>query len=80
MAEDLLHITQILLRKVPGGLAMSVTVMGTIWLQYWNHRGIGDHDDALTATMLNQSTTLPLLQGSYVHQVHWEFLFLPALC
>ena len=30
VAEDLLHITQILLRKVPGGLAMSVTVMGTI--------------------------------------------------
>lgn len=30
IAEDLLHITQILLRKVPGGLAMSVTVMGTI--------------------------------------------------
>ena len=30
IAEDLLYITQILLRKVPGGLAMSVTVMGTI--------------------------------------------------
>ena len=30
VAEDLLHTTQILLRKVPGGLAMSVTVMGTI--------------------------------------------------
>ena len=33
VAEDLLHITQILLRKVPGGLAMSVTVMGPSWLQ-----------------------------------------------
>ena len=30
IANDLLHTTQILLRRVPGGLAMSVTVMGTI--------------------------------------------------
>ncbi|MEE2716066.1 MAG: TRAP transporter large permease subunit [SAR324 cluster bacterium] len=30
VAEDLLHTTQVLLRRVPGGLAMSVTVMGTI--------------------------------------------------
>ncbi|MEM1047133.1 MAG: TRAP transporter large permease subunit [Pseudomonadota bacterium] len=30
VAEDLLHILQVLLRKVPGGLALSVTVMGTI--------------------------------------------------
>ncbi|MEM0944652.1 MAG: TRAP transporter large permease subunit [Pseudomonadota bacterium] len=30
VAADLLHILQIMLRKVPGGLALSVTVMGTI--------------------------------------------------
>ena len=30
IANDLLKTTQILLRKVPGGLAMSVTVMGTV--------------------------------------------------
>lgn len=30
VAEDLLHILQIMLRRVPGGLALSVTVMGTI--------------------------------------------------
>ncbi|MGH1358760.1 MAG: TRAP transporter large permease [Burkholderiaceae bacterium] len=30
VAEDLLHILQILLKRVPGGLALSVTVMGTI--------------------------------------------------
>jgi TRAP-type mannitol/chloroaromatic compound transport system permease large subunit len=30
VAEDLLNILQILLRRVPGGLALSVTVMGTI--------------------------------------------------
>ena len=30
IANDLLRTTQILLRKVPGGLAMSVTVMGTV--------------------------------------------------
>ena len=30
VAEDLLHILQILLRRIPGGLALSVTVMGTI--------------------------------------------------
>ena len=29
-AEDLLHCLQVLLRRVPGGLALSVTVMGTI--------------------------------------------------
>lgn len=30
VAEDLLHCLQVLLRRVPGGLAMSVTLMGTI--------------------------------------------------
>ena len=30
IANDLLYTTQVLLRRVPGGLAMSVTVMGTI--------------------------------------------------
>jgi TRAP-type mannitol/chloroaromatic compound transport system permease large subunit len=30
VAEDLLHILQVMLRRVPGGLALSVTVMGTI--------------------------------------------------
>lgn len=30
VAEDLLHILQIMLRRIPGGLALSVTLMGTI--------------------------------------------------
>ncbi|MEM7044653.1 MAG: TRAP transporter large permease subunit [Pseudomonadota bacterium] len=30
VASDLLHILQVVLRRVPGGLALSVTVMGTI--------------------------------------------------
>ncbi|MEZ5650277.1 MAG: TRAP transporter large permease subunit [Burkholderiaceae bacterium] len=30
VAEDLLHILQVMLRRVPGGLALAVTVMGTI--------------------------------------------------
>ena len=30
VAADLLHILQVMLKRVPGGLAMSVTVMGTI--------------------------------------------------
>lgn len=30
VASDLLHCLQVLLRRVPGGLAMSVTIMGTI--------------------------------------------------
>ncbi|NQW08820.1 MAG: TRAP transporter large permease subunit [Alphaproteobacteria bacterium] len=30
VAEDLLHILQVMLRRVPGALALSVTVMGTI--------------------------------------------------
>ncbi len=30
VAADLLHVLQVLLRRVPGGLALSVTVMGTI--------------------------------------------------
>ena len=30
VAYDLLHILQIMLKRVPGGLALSVTVMGTI--------------------------------------------------
>jgi len=30
VAENLLHILQVMLRRIPGGLALSVTVMGTI--------------------------------------------------
>jgi tripartite ATP-independent transporter DctM subunit len=30
VAEDLLHILQVMLRRIPGGLALSVTLMGTI--------------------------------------------------
>mgnify|MGYP001365737276 FL=1 len=30
VADDLLHCLQVLLRRIPGGLAMSVTIMGTI--------------------------------------------------
>ena len=30
VANDLLHCLQVLLKKVPGGLALSVTIMGTI--------------------------------------------------
>ncbi|CAN0502463.1 unnamed protein product [Phaeothamnion confervicola] len=30
VANDLLHCLQVLLRRVPGGLAISVTLMGTI--------------------------------------------------
>jgi TRAP-type mannitol/chloroaromatic compound transport system permease large subunit len=30
VAEDLLHILQVMLKRVPGGLALAVTVMGTI--------------------------------------------------
>ena len=30
VANDLLHTLQVLMRRVPGGLALSVTLMGTI--------------------------------------------------
>ena len=30
VAADLLHILQVMLKRIPGGLALSVTVMGTI--------------------------------------------------
>ncbi len=30
VAEDLLHALQVLLRRIPGGLALSVTLMGTV--------------------------------------------------
>ena len=65
VAEDLLHITQILLRKVPGGLAMSVTVMGTILAAMTGI--IGASVTMMTAlalpTMLNQKYYPSLATG-----------------
>ena len=65
LAEDLLHITQILLRKVPGGLAMSVTVMGTILAAMTGI--IGASVTMMTAlalpTMLNQKYYPSLATG-----------------
>ena len=65
VAEDLLHITQILLQKVPGGLAMSVTVMGTILAAMTGI--IGASVTMMTAlalpTMLNQKYYPSLATG-----------------
>ena len=75
VAEDLLHITQILLRKVPGGLAMSVTVMGTILAAMTGI--IGASVTMMTAlalpTMLNQKY-YPSLALRTVHPRYIERL------
>ena len=46
IAQDLLYCCQVLLRRVPGALALSVTVMGTILAAMTgHHRRLGDDDD-----------------------------------
>ena len=46
VANDMLYVCQVLLRRVPGALALAVTVMGTILAAHdRNHRRLGDHAD-----------------------------------
>ncbi|MGF1592612.1 MAG: TRAP transporter large permease subunit [Kiloniellaceae bacterium] len=66
VANDLLHCLQVLLRRVPGGLALSVTIMGTIMAATTGIIGASVVMMTLLAlpVMVQRSYNLPLATGT----------------
>ena len=66
VASDLLHCLQVLLRRVPGGLAMAVTLMGTIMAATTGIIGASVVMMTLLAlpVMLNRDYNIPLATGT----------------
>jgi len=66
VAKDLLHALQVLLRRVPGGLALSVTLMGTIMAATTGIIGASVVMMTLLAlpVMLDRNYSLPLATGT----------------
>jgi len=66
VAEDLLHTLQILLRRMPGGLALSVTIMGTILAATTGIIGASVVLMTLMAlpVMVNRGYSIPLATGT----------------
>ncbi len=66
VASDLLHTLQVLLRRVPGGLALSVTLMGTIMAATTGIIGASVVMMTLLAlpVMLNRGYNIPLATGT----------------
>lgn len=66
VASDLLHCLQVLLRRVPGGLALSVTLMGTIMAATTGIIGASVVMMTLLAlpVMLRQNYNIPLATGT----------------
>jgi len=81
VAEDLLHILQVLLRKVPGGLALSVTVMGTIMAATTGIIGASVVMMTLLAlpTMLSQRYSTPLATGTLAASATLGILIPPSI-
>jgi len=81
VAEDLLHILQVMLRKVPGGLALSVTVMGTIMAATTGIIGASVVMMTLMAlpTMLSQRYATPLATGTLAASATLGILIPPSI-
>ncbi len=81
VAEDLLHILQVMLRKVPGGLALSVTVMGTIMAATTGIIGASVVMMTLMAlpTMLQQRYATPLATGTLAASATLGILIPPSI-
>lgn len=81
VAEDLLHILQIMLRKVPGGLALSVTVMGTIMAATTGIIGASVVMMTLLAlpTMLNRGYNASLATGTIASSATLGILIPPSI-
>ncbi|MEM7776910.1 MAG: TRAP transporter large permease subunit [Pseudomonadota bacterium] len=81
VAEDLLHILQVLLRRVPGGLALSVTVMGTIMAATTGIIGASVVMMTLMAlpTMLAQRYSTPLATGTLAASATLGILIPPSI-
>lgn len=81
VAEDLLHILQVMLRRVPGGLALSVTVMGTIMAATTGIIGASVVMMTLMAlpTMLAQRYSTPLATGTLAASATLGILIPPSI-
>ncbi len=81
VAQDLLHILQVLLRRVPGGLALSVTVMGTILAATTGIIGASVVMMTLLAlpTMLAQRYSPPLATGTIAASATLGILIPPSI-
>ena len=81
VAADLLHILQVLLKRVPGGLALSVTVMGTIMAATTGIIGASVVMMTLLAlpTMLNQGYRKSLACGTISASATLGILIPPSI-
>ena len=81
VAADLLHILQVLLRRVPGGLALSVTVMGTIMAATTGIIGASVVMMTLLAlpTMLSQRYSKSLATGTIASSATLGILIPPSI-
>ena len=81
VAEDLLHILQVMLRRVPGGLALSVTVMGTIMAATTGIIGASVVMMTLLAlpTMLNRGYDPSLATGTIASSATLGILIPPSI-
>jgi len=81
VAADLLHILQVMLRRVPGGLALSVTVMGTIMAATTGIIGASVVMMTLLAlpTMLHQQYHRPLATGTLAASATLGILIPPSI-
>ncbi len=81
VAADLLHILQVMLRRIPGGLALSVTVMGTIMAATTGIIGASVVMMTLLAlpTMLEQRYNTPLATGTLAASATLGILIPPSI-
>ncbi|MGI9435012.1 MAG: TRAP transporter large permease [Geminicoccaceae bacterium] len=81
VAADLLHILQVVLKRVPGGLALSVTVMGTIMAATTGIIGASVVMMTLLAlpTMLDRGYSTPLATGTIAASATLGILIPPSI-
>lgn len=81
VAYDLLHILQVMLKQVPGGLALSVTVMGTILAATTGIIGASVVMITLLAlpTMLERGYNTPLATGTIAASATLGILIPPSI-
>ncbi len=81
VAADLLHILQIMLKRVPGGLALSVTAMGTIMAATTGIIGASVVMMTLLAlpTMLGRGYSAPLATGTIAASATLGILIPPSI-
>ncbi len=81
VAKDLLHCLQVLTRRVPGGLALSVTLMGTIMAATTGIIGASVVMMTLLAlpVMLNRNYSIPLATGTIASSGTLGILIPPSI-